>query len=55
MAHVSYGSPLANNEIGILRRVDAGNLCLNALLLSLIHLTSYKLFIKMVLIKQHAK
>lgn len=43
MAHVSYGSPFTNVDIGILRRVDAGNRCLNALLRSFIHLTSYKL------------
>lgn len=40
MAHVSYGSPFPNVDIGILRRVDAGSRCLNALLLSFIHLTS---------------
>lgn len=45
MAQVSYGSFLTKVVIGILRRIDAGNRCLNALLRSFIHLTSYKLFI----------
>jgi len=40
MAQVSYGSPFTNVEIGILRRMDAGNRCLNARLRSLIHLTN---------------
>jgi len=40
MAHVSYGSPFAKIEIGILRRIDAGNRCLKALLRSFIHFTS---------------
>lgn len=55
MAHVSYGSPLTKVEIGILRRVEAGNRCLNALLLSFIHLTSWKLFMLLVFIKRLVK
>lgn len=49
MAQVSYGSPFTNVEIGILRRIDAGNRCLNARLRSLIHLINYKLFITLIL------
>lgn len=48
MAQVSYGSPFTNVEIGILRRIDAGNRCLNARLRSLIHLINYKLFITLI-------
>jgi len=48
MAQVSYGSPFTNVEIGILRRIDAGNRCLNARLRSLIHLINCKLLITLI-------